>query len=340
MNDMKSECVDWKVLEGARVLVTGASGLVGTACVRALLARHDQFGERISVVAVVRNRAKAERKFADYVGRDDFELLVADLSEPFTMDGKVDFIIHCAGVTGNPKLFVDAPVEVLTTAYVSTKSVLELARVKKSVGVVYLSSWEVYGLPPIGSKLIDESYSGYINLSDVRTSYKESKRLGEQLCVAYAKEYGVPVKIGRISITSGPGFDESDKRFLPQFVRSAIAGEDIVLRSTGETVRSHVYLDDCVTALLTILLRGGVGEAYNIADPDATYSIAEIAKIIAGEGGVNVVFDLTADQAKLGYNGQVKAVLDASKLLALGWRPQTTFKEMIHKMIEGYASEQ
>ena len=327
--------VPWARLSNRRVLVTGASGLVGSAMVRMLLSRNDLAGDGIKVVVVVRNREKAERKFAEFLPRSDFELVVADLAAPFAVDGAVDYIVHCAGVTGNPKLFVERPAEVLNTAFVSTRSVLELARAKHSLGVVYLSSWEVYGTPANDGKLIDEGYSGYIDLGNVRTSYKESKRLGEQLCVAYANEYGVPAKIGRISITSGPEFDDTDQRFLPQFVRSARAGRDIVLKSKGETVRSHVYIDDCVTALLTILLKGEAARAYNIADPEAAVSIADIAQMVAAEAGVNVVFDVVDNVGKLGYNMQVKAVLDASKLLALGWRPQISFKAMIHEMVKG-----
>lgn len=331
VNAAKFQAVPWNDLDGCRILITGASGLIGSACIYTLLARCRMKGEKISIVGVVRNIDKARNRFGQFMNNGQLEVVVADLAKPFSVDGPVDYVVHCAGITGNPKLFVDIPVEVLSTAFISTRSVLELARDKHAKGVVFLSSWEVYGMPgKIGA--IKENDYGYIDLENVRTSYKESKRVGEQLCVAYAKEYGVPVSVGRISITTGPGFADSDMRFLPQFVRAAKSGQDIVLRSKGDTIRSHVYLYDCVTALFVILLKGNPGVAYNIASEGMEHSVADIAGIVAEAFGVSVSYDDACDTVALGYNKSVRAVLDAQRLMSLGWMPTIGMREMVYRM--------
>lgn len=327
------EFIPWELLRGKHVLITGASGLIGGRLVEFLLAASKRLSLGIDVTAIVRDYEKAMARFKFYREEQNFEIIATDITEEIPSSGPIDYIVHGAGVTGNPKLFVEKPVEVLNTAFEGTKCVLEIARERKSAGVVFLSSWEAYGTPP--DCLISESNYGGADLEDVRTSYKESKRLGEQLCVAYAHEFGVPTKVARISITSGPGFSEKDMRFLPQFIRMAAAGRDIVLKTAGGTVRSHVFLDDCVSAILTILLKGSVGMAYNIANRECAFSVAEIAGMIADAAGVRVVFDSATDIAHLGYNKTIKAVLDPSRLEALGWRPKVGMKDMLIRMLEG-----
>ena len=128
----------YKKLKGKSVLVTGATGLIGTSLVRALLAIGD-----IKVIAFVRNEEKAKKIYKDFLEGSLF-FHVADIVKEIEIDESVDYIFHCASVTTS-KMMVEKPVETLMTSIEGTKNVLEFARKQKCKSVVYISSMEVYG---------------------------------------------------------------------------------------------------------------------------------------------------------------------------------------------------
>ena len=119
----------------------------------------------------------------------------------------------------------------------------------------------------------------------------------------------------------GPNFTEKDNRAFAQFLRNAINGEDIVLKSTGTQYFSYTYMADAVSGLLTVLLCGESGEAYNIADVSSDIMLKDLAAIIAETAGKQVVFELPDAVEASGYSTATKARLDGSKLKALGWKP-------------------
>ena len=223
-----------------------------------------------------------------------------------------------------------------------TRNVLELARRSKVKGFLYLSSLEVYGVPAEGHVKMQESEAGYIDSMKVRSCYSEGKRMVECLCASYASEYGVPVKVVRLSQTFGAGVAYVDGRVFAQFARSAIEGTDIVLKTKGETLRNYCYTADAVTALLLVLVNGSVGEAYNVANKDTAISIADMAKFVCDKfsgGRSKVVFDIAEDATKLGYNPVVKICLDTAKLEGLGWKAEFGLEEMFRRTIESMKLE-
>ena len=227
--------------------------------------------------------------------------------------------------------------ETIATAIDGTRNVLELARRCKVKGFLYLSSLEVYGVPAEGHVKMQESEAGYIDSMKVRSCYSEGKRMVECLCASYASEYGVPAKVVRLSQTFGAGVAYTDGRVFAQFARSAIEGADIVLKTKGETLRNYCYTADAVTALLLVLVKGSVGEAYNVANKDTAISIADMAKFVCDKfsgGRSKVVFDIAEDATKLGYNPVVKICLDTAKLEGLGWKAEFGLEEMFRRTIE------
>ena len=199
-----SACIPWDKLGGCSVLVTGATGLIGSLLVRALACRNRLFNQDIRIKALARNREKAEREFESLVDRPGFEIVKGDVTAPIEGAGDVDYVIHTASATSS-KYFVTNPVETIATAIDGTRNVLELARRSKVKGFLYLSSLEVYGVPAEGHVKMQESEAGYIDSMKVRSCYSEGKRMVECLCASYASEYGVPVKVVRLSQTFGAG---------------------------------------------------------------------------------------------------------------------------------------
>ena len=117
----------------------------------------------------------------------------------------------------------------------------------------------------------------------------------------------------------GPTLQRSDTKALSQFLFNALDGKDIVLKSEGKQYFSYLHVADAVSGILTVLLKGRLGEAYNIADEKSDVTLRELAEIVARQCGQKVVFDLPAQTESAGFSPTMKARLDASKLIALGW---------------------
>ncbi|MBO4538240.1 MAG: NAD(P)-dependent oxidoreductase [Erysipelotrichaceae bacterium] len=327
-NDLKRivESVEWTPFKNSRILITGSTGLIGKWLVWSFLRADSEYSLNLTLVLVIRNREKAAALF----GEDDrIEYIVSDINELDASAIKADYIIHAASQT-NSRAMVEQPVETAMTAINGTLKLLELSRKTAVRSMVYLSSMEVYGEVTTEEKITEDTM-GLVNQLNVRSSYPEGKRMCENLCAGYASEYHVSCKIARLAQTFGPGIPLMDNRVFAQFMRSARNREDIVLHTRGESKRCYLYTADCVTAILTILLRGEAGRAYNCANEKTYKSIFEMAKLVAGhcaEDRIKVIVE-DQDPARFGYPKTNMMNLDASALEALGWKPQFELEEML-----------
>lgn len=337
LEQLAAACADlFQKFRNKTVFVTGATGLLGSQLVRALLCSNRIQNTGCRVIAFVRSSQKAERVFGRLLKRGDLELVVGDITKPVCYDGPADYIVHGAGATSS-RYFVSNPVETILTAVNGTANMLEFAKTKQAEGFLYLSSLEVYGTPAADAGAIDEAYSGYIDPLKVRSSYSEGKRMVECLCASYASEYQVPVKIARLSQTFGAGVEYDDGRVFAEFARCALEKKDIVLHTKGQTVRSYCYTKDAVAAMLLILAEGDCGAAYNVTNMDTTISIADMARLVCEifpQSGIQVTFDVPEDVAAFGYNPEMVIALDSSRLMALGWKPSVNLREMFVRLAD------
>lgn len=319
-----------KELNGKKVLVTGASGLIGKAIIAYLLTECND----VKVVALARNREKVFAALKS-LPQENIEYTICDVCDLKSENVGVDYVIHAASNTAS-KSFVETPAEVITRTVEGTKRVLEFAKVNGVKGFVYLSTMEIYGNPTTDDK-IDENSPAYLKSTEVRSCYPESKRLCECLCSSYYSQYGVPAKIIRLTQTFGEGVSYEDKRVFAEFSRCAIERKNIVLKTKGETKRNYLYVGDAVAAILTVLLKGLSGEAYNAANENTYCSIYEMADMVArefGGGKIKVVIDESANAEKLGYAPILKMNLLCDKLKNLGWQPKVELVEMFKKTID------
>ncbi len=331
---IKNPSVPFDMLKDKTVFVTGATGLLGSQTVRALACANRLLGSGIRILAMARNSQKAEKVFGSLLNRGDVKLVHADVNAEITCEEPVDYIVHGASATSS-RYFVSNPVETIKTAVDGTVHVLEFAKQKQVKGFLYLSSLEVYGTPAADAGLIEESYSGYIDPLAVRSSYSQGKRMAECICAAYASQYGVPVKIARLSQTFGAGVEYDDGRVFAEFARCAIEKKDIVLHTAGKTERSYCYTRDAAAAMLLILVKGEAGSAYNVTNMDTRISIANMAQLVCDifpESGIRVTFDMPKDVASFGYNPEMVIALDAGRLMELGWKPAVNLKEMFQRL--------
>lgn len=328
-------------LAGKTIMITGATGLIGSIFIKSLLYYNETHEQKINIIGLIRNTKKAEDIFKDFTKNNFFKLIKCDILNEIEIDDGIDFIVHTASVTTS-KIFVTNPVETLDVLYKGTKNVLELAKKKTCKSVVYLSSMEMYGAPDQTLERVTESELGYIDILSVRSSYSEGKRIAECMCAAYADEYQVPVKIARLAQTFGAGVLSEDNRVYAQFARCAIKKENIVLHTEGKSNGNYCYTSDVIKALLLLLEKGKNGEAYNVCNDNTVTTIADMAHMVVDEFGnneINVVYDIPEDSKTYGYAPTVKMHLSSKKLQELGWQPEFSLVAMYKRLIEYMKSE-
>ena len=331
INEFTSSFKLHKELENTKFLITGATGLIGSTLVRCLLA----LNENIQITCPVRSVDKAFLLF----GEDSSKVkwLEGNLQDTLhDLDEYNDFVIHCASPTAG-KYMVEHPAETFEFAMDSTRSLLSFAKRYHVKGMVYLSSLEYYG-QNADEKLIEEDFEGYVDPNSPRSSYPLGKRAAEFLCVAYAKEFGVKVKVARLTQTFGVGVSSNDNRVFAQFARSVIQGTDIVMHTTGESAKPYCYTTDCVSAMLYILLKGKNGEAYNVANPNTYISIRDMANFLQSQFNPKIQVRIEL-HPEMGYAPVTKLRLSADKLMSLGWLPRYNLRDMFDKLIKSMSYE-
>lgn len=333
--------IPWAKLHGKTILVTGATGLIGKTIVDAILYYGMEMKNPPRIVALVRNLEKARASFFSQINecKDNLKIVVGDV-RTVQITENIDYIIHCASRTSSQD-FVNHPVDTLETALLGTVNILNLAKFFSIKGMVYLSSMEVYGHPEKGMRVTEEDVAGF-DPEKVRNCYPISKIACESLCNSFATEYGIPITIARLTQTMGPGVSVNDTRVFAEFMNCALEGEDIILKTKGETERCYVYTTDAVRAILTILLKGVPGQAYSVANDKTYCSIAEMAEVVVesiGRNASKVIYDIQ-DIGKYGYADTLYMYLDTYKIRRLGWEAKIDLKDMYKRMAKARLSEE
>lgn len=316
-------------LHGKRFLITGATGLLGTCLIDALMLANQQ-GAEIDTYAVGRSKEKATPRLGEYYDDTHFHFLEQDVRRPFPTLLQVDYIIPLASNT-HPLAYAQYPIETIDINVLGASNALQMA-VEQGATVLYPSSVEVYGNAR-GNDLFTEDYTGQLNLSTARACYTESKRLSEALCQSYIAERGANVKIARLSRIFGPTMLMSDSKASSQFLLKALNDEDIVLKSKGEQLYSYTYAADAVSALLYILLHGTTGTPYNVACEACNVQLKAFAKYCAEWAQKEVVFDLPSETEQKGYSVATRALLDTKRLQALGWAPHYAMQDAVNRTL-------
>lgn len=300
---------------GKTVLITGATGLIGSGLVDSFTAAGAE------VISAVRDVSRAKGRRVKY-----------DAAAPLSFDIRADIVIHAA-CSAHPMAYSTDPAGVMRANITGTMNLLDYCA-ENGARFIFLSSGEIYGNDPLHDSGFTEDETGRVDTMNPRSCYPESKRAAETMVAAWAKQYGCDALVARLCHVYGPSITPSNSRADAQFLRRALAGEDIVLKSAGTQVRSLMYVKDAARAIMLLAEKGAPGEAYNVSNRNSVASIREYAGTLARLAGVQLVFENPDDIEAAGYSRVQRAVLDPSKLEKLGFAGEYDLEKGLKETLE------
>lgn len=307
--------VNFDAFRNKRILVLGASGLIGSFITDCFLYADEKYGAGITVYAVSRNAGQLRNRFGEeQEGRLHF--IEADVTD-FDLELPFDFMIHAASY-GHPQAFREVPVEVFLSNVIGTDRVMRLAEKNGKCRVLYISSGEV---------------QEEVDHMTARACYPMGKRAAETLCVSYNKEYGTDVVIARPCHTFGANVTGNDNRASAQFIALASAGKNIEMYSAGEQRRSFAYVADCASGLLTVLAGGEGGQVYGISSGESC-TVRAFAEVCAGLGGSRVEMHLPSGTEIAETSPIKEQIVENGGLKALGWQAAFSVRDGIRRSLQ------
>lgn len=333
---------DFSEFKNKSVIISGANGFLPAYMVDVLMYLNDNKGYNTQIYAVCRSEVNFRARLGIYDNHQNFHLIISDIVN-FTYESvssllpeKIDYVIHAASLA-SPKYYGKDPVGTLLPNIVGTKNLLDIARRSHCESFLLFSSGEVYG--EVKEELISEENYGFVNTLDVRSCYAESKRMAENMCISYAHQFNISVKIVRPFHTYGPGMKLDDGRVFADFVSDIVHDKDIELKSDGSAKRPFCYISDAVLAFFMVLEKGRNKEAYNVANPYQIKSIRELAEMLLNlfrDKNINLSFSKkkNLEYIKSKIKNQVPCI---AKIEKLGWRPQISIEEGFVRTVRSYS---
>ncbi len=322
-----------KSFAGKNVLITGATGLIGSNLAENLLKCKD-----VQITILARNENKVKSIFRNYLNRANFNYLIQDIKEPINSISKFDFIFHCAGSI-SPDTFNNYPVEVLNSNIKGIINCLEYIKRQGFGRIVLLSSATVYGNRKKNCITVNEKDTEYIDKTDSSSYiYSESKRMAEIIARAYYKQYLTDVIIARFSYVYGYA-RKCPNTAIFNFIKKALNGEDIILNNTVFERRDNIYITDAVSLICLAALNGISGEVYNISSNNYGNNYASIDEIAVHiVNAANKIKKTNARVIKKENTNNIDGIImDNSKILLLSDRKVfmiTSLKDGIFKTVQ------
>ena len=283
---LEASADDLATLRGGRVLLTGASGFVGSWMAETLLRADDRWGLGLRLDLVCRRPDMIEPSVrlhpaARVVAADVTSINPAE--PPDGLSGMFDAVIHTA-TPASAALNLERPLDMIDAIVDGTRRVLGLAEASGMIPFLFTSSGAIYGVMSTdGVNSFGEDSANGPDPLDPARAYHEAKRLAEMLCAIAVRDQRVAAKVARLFAFVGPHLPIDTHFAVGNFIRDRVAGRPITVLGDGTTVRSYLYASDMTSWLLAILCRGTPGRAYNVGSERAV-DIAELAAMVASAG--------------------------------------------------------
>lgn len=329
----------WDYLNGSNVLITGANGFLPSYLIETLLYLNDKFDSKINVFALARNKKKTNRRFVNHNSRGDLHFIFQDVCDPiiFVKDIRLQYIIHGAS-QASPKYYELDPAGTIMANVVGTINLLKIAQKNNLKRFLYFSTGGVLG--KIDNKNIPakEDDYGYLNPTNVKSCYNESKRMGENICASWFHQFGIPTVMIRPSYVYGPGMKKNDDRVFPSFIQDIIGNRNLIIKGNGKQTRSFCYIADAILGIFLVLFRGENGKPYNVGTENET-SIFELANILVSLYPKKELQVFVNESSTIGINERSsinRSCLNISRIKDLGWKPTFNLKEGIKRTMRYY----
>lgn len=316
--------IDLSKLQNEEIVITGGLGLIGSTIVDLLYI--SGIPSKIYVPAL--RKEQFDNRYGKY---KKIVFIPYNALEPFEMNITPAYIIHGAGLA-SPDLYTQKPVETVLSNFNGVLGWLKFAEQHDVKRILYISSSEVYGNKETNDPFKEGIY-GKIEIDSIRSSYSIAKRAAEMICKSYTEEYGVDTVIVRPGHIYGPTASIKDRRISSDFAFKAARGEKLEIKSSGMQKRSYCYSIDSAVQILTVLLKGESGQAYNIGHDEIT-SIRRMAEILAKAGNVDLRVAEPTEEEKKAFNPMSNSALDNCKVKKLGYRDSFSVKEGLTHTVE------
>ena len=235
-----AQSLNWLKLKNNKTFfITGSTGLICSAVVDVLECLCITRKLDWNIIVAVRNVDKAKERFRKYESYSNLSFHKYDLTKKSKIPDHIDYIIHGAA-NAYPATFSKYPVETLIGCIDGLKDILDYTIHNKDTRVLYVSSSEVYGVIQ-NNESIKENECGVLDILNPRSCYSIGKQAAETLCSCYVSEYNSDCVIVRPGHIFGPTASESDNRVSSLFMYSAAKGQNLVMKSKGEQLRSYCY---------------------------------------------------------------------------------------------------
>ena len=325
----------WHELEHKNILITGATGFIASYLIKFLYNANNNLKLNLKITGTIRDISKAKKQF---IGIDSnfLKLEKMDILQPINSINNYDVIIHMASIA-SPKLFGSNPIDVVLPNTQGTINLLNFSETQNLDRFVFFSTTGVNGFVDDNLRPIPESVYGGLDPNKIENCYLESKRMGENLCIAWHHQKKIPIQIVRPAITYGPGVPLDDGRSYADFIKNILNNENIKLHSKGDAIRNFCYIADFISGFFFSFFHGNIGDTYNISS-EREYSILELAKILVNdvfsEKALSIEYDFENNSfMRVNYT---KTTVSTKKLRSLGWSEKYTIQEGMKRTATSY----